>query len=226
MRERIQAVMEHVDALSARERGLVFLTALSVLYITWWQVLFEPLVAERDRVASEVERTRVQIHSIHSQIAELANRSRKDPDAVNRARLTVLREELQNLESSLRQVTKQLVPPEQMARLLETVLTREEGLELVQLEGLGARPVFDPAGDGTASAEGERGEGGTMLFRHGLRIEFEGDYLASLRYLNALEELPWQFLWERVELEVEEHPTTRVSITVHSLSLERAWIGV
>lgn len=226
MLRRLQSVMDQIDLLSVRERGLVFLAALSVLYITWSQMLLEPLVAERDRVASEVQRARDQIETIHGQIAQLATRSREDPDASNRARLAALRQELQNLESSLRQVTKQLVPPEQMARLLETMLTREEGLELVQLEGLGARPLLQPSDDGAAPSAGERGEGGTMLFRHGLRIEFEGGYLASLRYLRALEELPWQFLWDSVELEVEKHPTTRVSITVHSLSLERAWIGV
>lgn len=224
--ERVQAVLEHVDALSVRERGLVFLAALSVLYIAWSQLLFEPLVAERDRIAGEVQRARTQIQSIHGQIAALAARSSEDPDAANRARLAALREELQVLDGSLREVTKQLVPPQQMARLLETMLTREQGLTLVELEGLGVRPVLDPPGDAPATAAGEPEDGGGMLFRHGLRMVFEGGYLASLRYLGALEELPWQFLWESVELEVREHPTTRVSIEVHSLSLERAWIGV
>lgn len=224
--ERIGNWMERVDGLSARERALVFVGALGVLWVAWSQLLFEPLLAERDRIAAEIERTRGQVRSIHEQIAGVAAQRAEDPDAGNQSRLAALRTELEGLETELQQVTKRLVPPRQMAGLLETMLTREPGLALVRLEGLGARPVFEPDGEGEASPTDPAGARGTALFRHGLRVVFEGGYMAALRYLRALEALPWQFLWESVALEVEDHPAARVSITVHSLSLEQAWIGV
>jgi MSHA biogenesis protein MshJ len=225
--DRVRRWLERIDALGMRERALVFVAALGVLYIAWVQLLFEPLAAERDRVAADIERTRGQIQRVHQEIAAAVGRRGEDPDASARARLTALRGELTALDRSLRQVIKRVVPPEQMASLLEVMLTREPGLKLIKLEGLGAEPVIQAAHEARAPKDGAASaEAGFTLFRHGLHLEFEGQYLATLRYLKALEELPWQFLWDGVTLEVEHHPEARVSITVHSLSLEKAWIGV
>lgn len=112
------------------------------------------------------------------------------------------------------------------------MLGREAGLTLVRLEGLGPKPVIDPfsSGDvGTALAPADgsgASEPGLRLFKHGMKITFEGRYLEALRYLAALEGSPWKLFWDAVELEVIEHPTALVSITVFSLSTDDAWIGV
>ena len=67
---------------------------------------------------------------------------------------------------------------------------------------------------------------GVELYRHGMTVTFEGGYLAALRYLSALENASWKLFWDAVEVEVQEYPVTRVSITVFSLSTDEAWIGV
>jgi MSHA biogenesis protein MshJ len=64
------------------------------------------------------------------------------------------------------------------------------------------------------------------VFRHGPRIRFQGDYLQTLSYLQALEALSWRFVWDSVSLSVTEHPESEVTITVYSMSLGEPWMGV
>ena len=64
------------------------------------------------------------------------------------------------------------------------------------------------------------------LYRHGLRVEFFGGYLETIAYLRALESLQSRFLWEALAFDVEQYPRSRVAITVYSLSLDDAWIGI
>jgi len=221
--QRLQAWLARIDALALRERVLVFVAALGILYLGWSQLAFAPLSAYRDQLVAEVERTRAQTEELNAQIRRLAQARSEDPNAAERARLAELREALEQARSRVREVTRSLVPPEKMAGLLEAVLNRQTDLTLVRLESLGVEPALGPAGeDGAAPPDGLPG----TLFRHGLRIELRGSYLETLRYLGALEALPWQFLWESVEVEVLEYPSVRVSITVYSLSEENAWIGV
>ena len=59
----------------------------------------------------------------------------------------------------------------------------------------------------------------TGINRYQMQLQLEGSYLATLRYLRALEGLPWKFFWEGVEYEVTEHPTARITIDLYTLGL-------
>jgi MSHA biogenesis protein MshJ len=54
----------------------------------------------------------------------------------------------------------------------------------------------------------------------------QGSYADLHDYLAGLEELPWQMFWGRISLETEQHPRLRVRLTVHTLSLSKAWLVV
>jgi MSHA biogenesis protein MshJ len=53
-----------------------------------------------------------------------------------------------------------------------------------------------------------------------MQLQLEGSYLATLRYLRALEDLPWKFFWEGVEYEVIEHPTARITLDLYTLGIK------
>jgi MSHA biogenesis protein MshJ len=59
-----------------------------------------------------------------------------------------------------------------------------------------------------------------------MQLVLEGTYLDCLKYLEAVERLPWQLYWGSLQLETQRHPRTRISIELHTLSLEEEWIGV
>jgi MSHA biogenesis protein MshJ len=45
-------------------------------------------------------------------------------------------------------------------------------------------------------------------------------------YLARLEALPWQLFWGKVTLDAGEHPKLRLTLTLHTLSLNKAWLVV
>ncbi len=57
-------------------------------------------------------------------------------------------------------------------------------------------------------------------------MELEGGYMSTHRYLKALEDLPWRFFFESIDYEVINYPQARITLTVHSVSTQEAWIGV
>jgi MSHA biogenesis protein MshJ len=42
--------------------------------------------------------------------------------------------------------------------------------------------------------------------------------------MDALEAMPTQLFWGRAELQVEEYPDARLTLTLYTLSLDRKWI--
>ncbi len=230
--EGLRNLAARVDGLSVRERALIMATVLVVLYLLWDTALMHPLDMRQFKLSDQLATTRVEIDTLNREAAVIIARQGEDPDADNRAQLDVRHQELAELKLALQEAARRLVPAEEMANLLETVLRRSRGVQFLRLEGLGANSILEDLPT-VSGAETAPGAGGTAsrpavqaAFKHGLLIEFEGGYLEALSVLRELEDLPWVFFWDSVKLGVEEYPTARLAITVFTLSWNRAWIGV
>jgi MSHA biogenesis protein MshJ len=64
------------------------------------------------------------------------------------------------------------------------------------------------------------------LYRHGVKLVFEGDYMTTMEFLESLEQKSWRFFWQALQYDVEKYPNARVTLTLYTLSPERAWLGV
>lgn len=234
MKDKLQTWFDKYDALSLRERGIIALLAVVVLFTLWNELFFSPLNDERKRFNSEINNLSQQVASINIQLAELMAGKRADPNKVNQQRLVKVKAEIGQQDDLLKKKMHGLIDPTQMAEVLESVLMQKTDLQFQQLKSLGARPLLGPTAQNDTNKndtnKSDTGKPGvsieTVVYRHGMQIEFKGSYLSTLEYLRALEALPWDFYWDAVAFEVDEYPAAHVTITVHTLSLKEGWIGV
>jgi MSHA biogenesis protein MshJ len=219
MRAKYKKLLESIDSLSLRERLFVFIAMLVVVGGAWEAFLAAPLQAREARANEKVEATRQQLAELSRSI-ELAAQGIGGGMSDHYERLKILREQVAAGEEAVRIFTSDLVDPAQMRFVLEDLIDRQRGLALISISNLDVRPLIEPEGGDDARGAGPQ------LYRHGLVIVLEGSYLDCLGYLSAVERLPWQLYWGRFHLETEEHPRSRISIELHTLSLEEEWIGV
>ena len=99
------------------------------------------------------------------------------------------------------------------------MFSRNKGLELIRMQNLTASPLIDD------KSNAEKDDDGGMVFRHGVVIEFK-EYLATLRYLKAIENMQWRFYWGGLNYTVDEYPNAHVTIVLYTLSLNEGWVGV
>lgn len=224
LRAQLKKHTDRLDALSLRERGIVFVAVMVVLYAIAANLLFPPLYAEQDKLKKQLTAKRSQIQLFEVEIQAALAKSALDPDAPNRAKLADLERRLQALDRSLATVTARLVPSRDMARLVEQILARNRRLEIIRIESLPAEPLQGV----TAPVAGQKpGRGGALMaYRHGMRIELKGGYLDLLAYLREVENLPWKMFWGEVTLQVEQYPVSRLVLHVYTLSTQESWIGI
>ena len=207
--------------LSLRERLWVWAGGAATAGFLVHGLFLGPVLAERDQLAKALLKQGQDLQATATQLGSSQAALAAGPDAANRERRRLLEKQLQEVEAELRAVQKDLVAPDKMAKLLEELLGRSRGVKLVGLRTLAA----EGKETGSAAAEGggqEKTE--KALYRHGVEITVEGGYLDLLRYLIQVEKLPWQMLWGKLRLRVVEYPTARLSVTVHTLSLDKAWL--
>ena len=136
-----------------------------------------------------------------------------------------------DVQAGLEVSTQNLVSPQEMPKVLESVLHKTGGLTLISLKSLGVAPliVAKETEDTESAIEPEQkltADNIDNAYKHRLRIEFVGDYFTTLDYLRSLEELEWGFFWDNFEYKVTEYPDARAAIEIFTLSLREEWIGV
>lgn len=217
--ERLSTLQTRIDELTLRERGILFLVIAVLLYMLVDTVLLAPQENVQKRMLGEINGLRTEIKQLEQQQLEIINRHSVDPNAEENKQLQQLTEARHKVEAQIKEAVSGLIEPEEMARALESVLKSQRQLSFVRIENLGAKPIID-------SKPEEAETSNVAIYKHTMRIELEGSFRHTRDYLRALEQLPWQFHWESVELEMLDYPKAKVVITVNTLSLNEGWIGV
>jgi MSHA biogenesis protein MshJ len=223
--EKCSAIFSRFEKLSLRERLLVTGGAVVVLAVLWNSLYFQPLLVRRKALRTQIQTMRSQFAQLNGQLQALVARQKEDPNRENRRILKGLREVDVRLNARLNRMTVGLISPRQMPKVLEDLLRQESGLRLIKMKNLPPEPLLASAKGGPSAKPGAP-KGLPMVYRHGLQMEFEGNYLNTLKYLQSVEGLSQRLFWDDFEFKVLRYPKARVTITVHTLNLGKGWIGV
>lgn len=228
-----------VNAMNWRERALVFATAAVVVGSALNQVLLEPVLNQHRKFSAQVKENRARLVLIQAQLAALAQG--EDPDAPLRSRSRSIKREIAKVDGALQGMQKKLVAPNNMANVLEDILSRNRQLRLVALKTLPAAPLVEKSEQQPASPESNPAKipaevaksahaaarvTERLIYKHGVEITVQGSYPELLHYLAELESLPWQMYWSGLKLKVDAYPRARMTLTLYTLSLDKVWMSV
>jgi hypothetical protein len=211
--ERIRAAEERVDRLSLRERALLLLALIAVVFLVLDTWLIRPLDRQHERVTDELSQVRQRIDSLSASIEAVAGRERTDPDAALRVELEQLRQQVAQLERKLAGIDTGLLTPEQALEILSELLAERPSIRMVSLIKLPAEPL-DPEVDRAG------------IFVQRFRVVIESSYQGVIEYASLIEELPRGLYWDSLQLDVSEWPTSRTEIVLYMLTFEEDWLGV
>jgi MSHA biogenesis protein MshJ len=232
---------ERLDKMTLRERVLIFTACVVGIVFVLGQLLIVPRWDEQRRLQAELQVKRTQIQAMQAERQQTAQSDERNLDEENKARLTALNARLQSLDPGLAGVTRALVSPKEMARLLEDVLHQNTALQVVRVESLTPEPLVERADPQTAGSEAAPAAPDaapvdatnppavaafTGFYKHGMRVEVRGRYADIVNYLHALEGLRWKVFWGQVNLETETYPISHLTLVVYTLSLRQSWIGI
>ncbi|MEH6435558.1 hypothetical protein [Massilia sp. DD77] len=259
MKARIKELAAKIDALSLRERGLMFAAVVAVIVFLAHSMALGPLLRDQDTLRDQIAQQRNNMMGLDGEITAKVQAYQVDPDAPARKRLAAIKEETARLNEALLAMEHGLVAPERMAPLVESILKANGRLKLVSLRTLPSEPLSGAEGAGNAPppapptpapqpapgtlgalqppmapAPGAAAAGAApaaaapkqadLLYRHGVEVTVRGNYLDMVDYMSALETMPTRLFWGKAQLDVEEYPASRLTLTLYTLSLDRKWM--
>lgn len=222
MKERWDQLVAKIDAMSLRERALIFAAVAFALVAMIDSFFLNPLLQKQKRLSSQVVQQQEKMKEIQGQLAALLQAKQADKDAPQRERIRKLREQIAQGDTFLKETQDKLVPPERMAHLLEQVLAKNGRLQLVALETLQVSNFIEQAGKQPDPATAT----GKQIYKHGVKITVRGSYADLTQYLQMLEKLPTQMFWGMANLNVVKYPEAELTLTLYTLSLDKTWLQV
>lgn len=221
-RKSLKVYADRIDALSLRERAMIFGGILAVLFTIAYQLVFAPMRVEQAKLEKGVTAKISQLNKIQTDLQPLLKGLAQDPDETNRNRIAELMAQLEASGADVAAVTGGMVTPIDMTRLVQEVLASNRFVKVVKVENIPPVSVLTPQpADATKPAVG-----GMTLYQHGMRIEIKANYLDIVRTLRTMESLPWRIYWGEIEIKTEKYPVSHASVVFYTLNQTPAWMGI
>ena len=203
----IVSTQERVDALSLRERGLLFAAIVVITYTLIIVGLIRPLESQERTIAHSLAATRTQTAVVdHKLEAILAPATR----ARQMARLKSLTARIVALKARLHGLAGGLVAPRDMPALMRRVLAQAPGVTLLAL-------VNHPTVAIRRSPKSR-----PFLYRHEMTVVVRGPYAALVHYVTILAHTRKHVLWGQVTLQADGYPYSTLRLHIYTLSGRRA----
>jgi MSHA biogenesis protein MshJ len=207
---------ERIDALSLRERVMIFAAAAMVVLAPAWMLFLEPESARQARLSAALKQKETEMKALQSQLAQLV--SATDPAS---ERLAQVRARITETEKAIAVEERRFTAPSEVRAVVDELLARNRGIALIELKTLPVMSIAEARTGAKPAAPSER-----LVYRHGVELTVGGPYLDLLAYLRDLEALPAQLYWGALEIDALAYPKVTMKVTVYTLSLDRAWLKV
>jgi MSHA biogenesis protein MshJ len=241
MKQKWQLLVTKIDALSLRERGIMLVVvSLAIAYLMSTLVI-EPQFIKQKTLTEKIKREQQQISAIQMEVAQRLQLKNTDPDAEIRQRLLNSQQQLAQIDGQLNEIQKNLVRPEKMANLLESMMKRNSKLQLVSLKSLPFSNVLDehadaselnaklkmpPSAGNPADKTSAEANQQAVIYKHEVEIVLQGSYPDMQAYLRDLENLSERVYWSKAKLTVIEYPKASLTLNLFTLSLEKKWLNL
>lgn len=143
MKQQWQKYAAKIDALSMRERVMVFGAGAGLLLFVIFAAFLDPMYAKQKTLNARIVQQQNQIAGFDAEVAAQVSVFESDPDQPARARLKQLRADIEQMGGALRAMEKGLVAPDKIVLLLENMLKGKDKLRLVSLRTLPPSGLVD-----------------------------------------------------------------------------------
>lgn len=213
MRERLRGWADTIDSLGLRERIFALLSVLGLLFLLMDTSFYQPALKEQRRANDAIDNLQRQLAVLERESADLMT---SDVAGLRQRREHHI-SELQALDASLDRAIRErvglVVDSSQIARMLRDILAEDRELTLLEL----STNLSESSSKPELKAAGPKASPIDPLGRYQLTLRLEGSYLATLRFLQRLEKLPWALFSEELDFEVQKYPSAQVTLRLFAL---------
>ncbi|WP_025821316.1 hypothetical protein [Shewanella marina] len=214
MKQRWVVIGQKFNALTERER-IMIATALFVVLASVAYLILDDGWMKQQQLQSQLDSLTTDNQLLQLHIEGYQQRLKINPDDEYRKKLADIELQTDSADQKLKQQMVDMIPADDMAQVLSQLLSKVKGLKLIEFNSIAAVPLLK-----------DKDHNKMNLYRHGIRIVFEGDYFSTLRFVESVEQLPSRLYWNKLDYVVDKYPIAKVELELNTLSINKDFISV
>lgn len=221
------------------ERLLMLIALALIVCAVWKAVCFDSTVKKWEANNKKIQTIQKNTEGYQRSLDDVIKGHQIDRLKPLRIKKNDFMKDIQDLDTEIQKTLDGSVSAEEMRSLLMSILKGIPGLKVVSLNNtddieLSSEKVEKNNGDkedskdrvDDALVKDPVKATAFLFYKHGMRIEFEGDYESTLQYLKQLEGLKYKLIWEDIKYTVKSYPMAQVELTVMTINDKKGWVGV
>lgn len=214
---------QRYEQLTRRERSLLWTTVLLLLFVMISEIIW-PLLRQWQTLQIEQQQSQQQQQYLREKKQIYMMGLATDYEGNQQARWLSLRQAVQEVHDQIYDNMKTLIPASKMAQVLTDLLDNTPGLTLKTLRSQAAVPLMQASAVSAEVLDTPAMDAKPSLYQHRLELVFEGDYLATLRFMDKVDAMAEKVFWKALSYEVQNYPQAKITIEVFSLSVHQEFI--
>ncbi len=225
MPNKLEEISQKFDQQPLRMRLMLTFVAIVVIYLVFELFWYAGNLQKIKSINQKIETTQKETDNL-VKIQQEYNQSiflrRNDPKNI---KLAQLNKQLATIRKELTDKTLNLIPPEEMAKVIKTIIESSSGLKLDYLAKQQTVALADENKPSKSNNPKAPREAPVQLYRHSMKIILKGDYQSTYRFLTKLENMDRKVSFDSFEYQVKTYPKAEIHLVVSTLSLQKGWIG-
>ena len=196
-----------INTFKIRERRRMAFTVVSIILMLAMSLIWQPIFKNILKNYQSNQSSFNTIQAIKVEIEGYKKRLGMDVNAPYKEQVKNLKKQIKDQDKKVVNLTSALITPRNMGQVFTGLLQVNE-VYMNKISNL----------DAEAININDQKEETNLLFKHGLSLELQGEYLKVLKYVQEIEAQDWQLYWDELSFSTLTYPEGRLNIKVHTLS--------
>ena len=217
------------NRLLLRERIIIFIGVAALLLAIWDLLLIGPINKLNRSLKEQATSLETKKHVYQQKLDKLNGQLRSSAAQKKLLTYKKLKEEIAEISRKSADYKQKTLSQKKIVEMLDSIFKKTNQLKLLEFMSVDmAKPKPSKAKQANKEKKDEKDkdakkvEEAQKAQNHYLtkyyRINLSGDYFSLMRFLKAIEALPWQLYWDEMFYQVADYPTANVQITFHAMS--------
>ena len=207
LKKKLKKLQVKVNALKIRERRLMAITLVTIILMLFVTVIWQPIFNRIIENYQTNQNSFSTINILKVEIEDLKKRIGLDVNAPYKEQVKSLKQQIRDQDKKVERLTSALIIPRNMGHVFTGLLKVNE-ISMNKISNVDAEII-------NINSEKEETN---LLFKHGLSLELQGEYIKALKYVQEIEAQDWQLYWDELSYSTLKYPKGHLSIEVHTLS--------
>ncbi len=226
----IPALAQRFNERNQRERLIILVATVILLYTAWDYLLYQPLTTQLQQTESAFATQKDDRLKTQSVVSKLQVSQSADTIKKLKQEIHQLENQVASASESIELFSTSFIASNEMVDVLKNLLTKETGLTLLKLENTpieANNPATEKTPDEQQAKHPDNDDPKALkTYKHTFVMELHGNYLNALNYLQAIENLPWRIAFDSVTYSNQPSTPGLIRIQLHTISLSEGWVRV